>query len=95
MNPYRPSQCPLCRSAYTHFPKVITALPGGADRSSLPDQPTSRPPAGPQVSEQLHLFLAKAFPAEYAERAQETSGLSVCVSGPCAGKGHSAQPQHS
>lgn len=22
MNPYQPSKCPLCRSSYTHFPKV-------------------------------------------------------------------------
>ncbi|GLI67891.1 hypothetical protein VaNZ11_012215 [Volvox africanus] len=26
MNPFRPSQCPLCRAAYTHFPRVCVPL---------------------------------------------------------------------
>ncbi|KAL0020958.1 hypothetical protein WJX79_008557 [Trebouxia sp. C0005] len=46
MDPFTPSQCPLCRSQYAHFP---------------------------QVCEQLHFFLQKAFPKEYSEREKETT----------------------
>ncbi|EFJ48446.1 hypothetical protein VOLCADRAFT_117640, partial [Volvox carteri f. nagariensis] len=41
MNPFRPSQCPLCRAAYTHFPRVCVPLHYFL-ASSFPEQYSER-----------------------------------------------------
>ena len=82
MSPFNPSKCPLCRHPYGYFPAVCPKLSlllqlfsftlcEDSPQASLPSQAVVL-----QACRSLHLFLSKAFPAEYAARRAEVEGES-------------------